>query len=130
MDRSRPSPQLADADSRVLEDFLSFAVPAGRKRAYAGNGERPTEEQRQALPPLVFEDESLRVLIDTNKGFPAEPVRRTYAVLRGLGVLRQATAAELEAMRSASEAGLSTPAAGERFDVIDEDVFRQVFPEQ
>ncbi|MFZ6991176.1 hypothetical protein ACO0E1_04740 [Curtobacterium sp. RRHDQ66] len=130
MDRSRPSPQLADADSRVLGDFLSLAVPAGRKRAYAENGERPTEEQRQALPPLAFEDEALRVLIDTNKGFPAEPVRRTYAVLRELRVRRRATAAELEAMRSASEAGLSTPAVGERFDVIDEDVFRQVFPEQ
>lgn len=114
---------LDDADGLVLLEFVKQDARSGFRRTYAQNALVPlTDAERAVLPPLAFEDETLRVLIDVNKGFPEPPVRRTYGVLRELLVLRPPTDDEAETLR---RAGLPGPG---RFDVIDEAVFDHVFP--
>lgn len=60
----------------MLTEFVEQDARFGFQRMYAQNARAPlTDEERAALPPLAFEDATLRVLIDVNKGFPETPVR-------------------------------------------------------
>ncbi len=80
-----PPVTLDDADRGVLTEFVEqdapSRVPPVRTRRTRGRSPL-TDEERAALPPLSFEDATLGVLIDVNKGFPEPPLRRTYGVLR------------------------------------------------
>lgn len=115
---------LDDADRGVLTEFVEQDARHGFLRTYAQNAARPlTDEERAALPPLSFEDSTLGVLIDVNKGFPEPPLRRTYGVLRELQVLRQPTGDEAVTLRR-----VGLPGGAGQYDVIDEQTFDRLFP--